>query len=195
MKRVNLAVCKEASRGSWVTQKPSKPCLGFTLFPVMYAGELFQRSFRKMLPVKYQHLALQQGKWCLTVSHLIVLWPQCDWRWTWSIPRSTCVGQAALQRKLCSVVELDWITSCCISRWLFCHGLKRHCSLADVDGLITQALLTGNFESAVDLCLHDNRMADAIILAIAGGQELLSRTQEKYFVKMQSKITRVCIFS
>ncbi|XP_010114618.1 PREDICTED: protein transport protein Sec31A isoform X2 [Chlamydotis macqueenii] len=61
----------------------------------------------------------------------------------------------------------------------------------DVDGLITQALLTGNFESAVDLCLHDNRMADAIILAIAGGQELLSKTQEKYFVKMQSKITRL----
>ncbi|XP_054679624.1 protein transport protein Sec31A isoform X19 [Grus americana] len=61
----------------------------------------------------------------------------------------------------------------------------------DVDGLITQALLMGNFESAVDLCLHDNRMADAIILAIAGGQELLSRTQEKYFAKMQSKITRL----
>ncbi|XP_050801065.1 protein transport protein Sec31A isoform X5 [Gopherus flavomarginatus] len=61
----------------------------------------------------------------------------------------------------------------------------------DVDGLITQALLTGSFESAVDLCLHDNRMADAIILAIAGGQELLSRTQKKYFAKMQSKITRL----
>uniref|UniRef100_A0A8D0HDV9 Protein transport protein Sec31A n=1 Tax=Sphenodon punctatus TaxID=8508 RepID=A0A8D0HDV9_SPHPU len=61
----------------------------------------------------------------------------------------------------------------------------------DVDGLITQALLTGNFESAVDLCLHDNRMADAIILAIAGGQDLLSRTQKKYFAKTQSKITRL----
>ncbi|XP_067412957.1 protein transport protein Sec31A isoform X8 [Emydura macquarii macquarii] len=61
----------------------------------------------------------------------------------------------------------------------------------DVDGLITQALLTGNFESAVDLCLHDNRMADAIILAIAGGQELLLRTQKKYFAKMHSKITRL----
>uniref|UniRef100_A0A2K6MRG1 Protein transport protein Sec31A n=1 Tax=Rhinopithecus bieti TaxID=61621 RepID=A0A2K6MRG1_RHIBE len=53
------------------------------------------------------------------------------------------------------------------------------------------ALLTGNFESAVDLCLHDNRMADAIILAIAGGQELLARTQKKYFAKSQSKITRL----
>ncbi|XP_047655059.1 protein transport protein Sec31A isoform X25 [Phacochoerus africanus] len=61
----------------------------------------------------------------------------------------------------------------------------------DIDGLITQALLTGDFESAVDLCLHDNRMADAIILAIAGGQELLARTQKKYFAKSQSKITRL----
>nr|XP_033818494.1 protein transport protein Sec31A isoform X2 [Geotrypetes seraphini] len=61
----------------------------------------------------------------------------------------------------------------------------------DVDGLITQALLTGNFESAVNLCLHDNRMADAIILAIAGGQDLLARTQKKYFAKTQSKITRL----
>ncbi|XP_054438321.1 protein transport protein Sec31A isoform X11 [Pteronotus mesoamericanus] len=61
----------------------------------------------------------------------------------------------------------------------------------DIDGLITQALLTGNFESAVDLCLHDNRMADAIILAIAGGQDLLARTQKKYFAKSQSKITRL----
>ncbi|XP_058870491.1 protein transport protein Sec31A isoform X9 [Acipenser ruthenus] len=61
----------------------------------------------------------------------------------------------------------------------------------DVDGLITQALLTGDFEGAVDLCLHDNRMADAIILAIAGGQELLTKTQEKYFAKTQSKITRL----
>ncbi|XP_052055399.1 protein transport protein Sec31A isoform X16 [Apodemus sylvaticus] len=61
----------------------------------------------------------------------------------------------------------------------------------DIDGLITRALLTGNFESAVDLCLHDNRMADAIILAIAGGQELLAQTQRKYFAKSQSKITRL----
>ncbi|KAM5192237.1 protein transport protein Sec31A isoform 6-T7 [Mantella aurantiaca] len=61
----------------------------------------------------------------------------------------------------------------------------------DVDGLLTQALLTGNFESAVDLCLHDNRMADAIILAIAGGPDLLARTQKKYFARTQSKITRL----
>ncbi|XP_029108540.1 protein transport protein Sec31A isoform X2 [Scleropages formosus] len=61
----------------------------------------------------------------------------------------------------------------------------------DVDGLITQALLTGDFEGAVNLCLHDNRMADSIILAIAGGQELLEKTQKKYFGRSPSKITKL----
>uniref|UniRef100_A0AAX7V6W9 Protein transport protein Sec31A n=1 Tax=Astatotilapia calliptera TaxID=8154 RepID=A0AAX7V6W9_ASTCA len=63
--------------------------------------------------------------------------------------------------------------------------------LPDVDGLITQALLTGDFEGAVELCLHDNRLADSIILAIAGGPELLEKTQKKYFTKSHSKITKL----
>ncbi|XP_077099411.1 protein transport protein Sec31A isoform X5 [Siphateles boraxobius] len=61
----------------------------------------------------------------------------------------------------------------------------------DIDGLITQALLTGDFEAAVNLCLHDSRMADGIILAIAGGPELLEKTQRKYFTKTQSKISKL----
>ncbi|XP_026996836.1 protein transport protein Sec31A isoform X9 [Tachysurus fulvidraco] len=61
----------------------------------------------------------------------------------------------------------------------------------DVDGLITEALLIGDFEAAVNLCLHDNRMADAIILAIAGGPELLEKTQKKYLTKTQSKIGKI----
>ncbi|XP_061117990.1 protein transport protein Sec31A isoform X8 [Conger conger] len=60
-----------------------------------------------------------------------------------------------------------------------------------VDGLITEALLTGDFESAVELCLRDNRMADSIILAIAGGPGLLEKTQKKYFEKTKSKITKL----
>ncbi|XP_060751936.1 protein transport protein Sec31A isoform X2 [Tachysurus vachellii] len=61
----------------------------------------------------------------------------------------------------------------------------------DVDGLITEALLIGDFEAAVNLCLHDNRMADAIILAIAGGPELLEKTQKKYLTKTRSKIGKI----
>ncbi|XP_061148476.1 protein transport protein Sec31A isoform X3 [Syngnathus typhle] len=61
----------------------------------------------------------------------------------------------------------------------------------DMDGLITQALLMGNYEAAVELCLHDDRMADSIILAIAGGADLLEKTQTKYFRKMRGKITKL----
>ncbi|XP_068609478.1 protein transport protein Sec31A [Brachionichthys hirsutus] len=61
----------------------------------------------------------------------------------------------------------------------------------DVDGLITEALLTGDFDGAVELCLHDNRMADGIILAIAGGAGLLEKTQKKYFLKAHGKLTKL----
>ncbi|XP_067672888.1 protein transport protein Sec31A-like isoform X1 [Haliotis asinina] len=61
----------------------------------------------------------------------------------------------------------------------------------DADGLMTQALLTGNFEAAVEMCLSENKMAEAILLAIAGGPELLSRTQKKYFQKNKSNLGRL----
>lgn len=38
----------------------------------------------------------------------------------------------------------------------------------DNEGLICQALLTGNIEAAVELCLESNRTADAIIIATTG---------------------------
>uniref|UniRef100_A0A8B9KRZ6 Protein transport protein Sec31A n=1 Tax=Astyanax mexicanus TaxID=7994 RepID=A0A8B9KRZ6_ASTMX len=64
-------------------------------------------------------------------------------------------------------------------------------TVSNVDRLITQALLIGDFEAAVNLCLHENRMADSIILAIAGGPELLEKTQKKYLAKTQSKIGKL----
>ncbi|NXA34507.1 SC31B protein, partial [Eudromia elegans] len=60
---------------------------------------------------------------------------------------------------------------------------------ADTDGLISQALLLGNFEGAVELCLRAERFADAIILAIAGGENLLRETQKRYFAKRKTKIS------
>ncbi|KAM5141534.1 protein transport protein Sec31B isoform 2-T2 [Mantella aurantiaca] len=60
---------------------------------------------------------------------------------------------------------------------------------SDTDGLISQALLMGNFEAAVDLCLKDGRYADAIILANAGGEDLLRKTQLWYFTRQKNKIT------
>lgn len=54
----------------------------------------------------------------------------------------------------------------------------------DAEGLICQALLLGNTEAAVELCLQNGRMADAIILAMTGGSDLLAKTQYRYFQVM-----------
>ncbi|XP_058800032.1 protein transport protein Sec31A isoform X2 [Phymastichus coffea] len=51
----------------------------------------------------------------------------------------------------------------------------------DSEGLITQAILLGNIEAAVALCFENNRYADAIILSMAGGPDLLAKTQYRYF--------------
>uniref|UniRef100_A0A8C5L2P4 Protein transport protein Sec31B n=1 Tax=Jaculus jaculus TaxID=51337 RepID=A0A8C5L2P4_JACJA len=59
----------------------------------------------------------------------------------------------------------------------------------DSDGLLSQALLLGELGSAVELCMKEERFADAIILAQAGGADLLKRTQERYFAKRRTKIS------
>lgn len=61
----------------------------------------------------------------------------------------------------------------------------------DNEGLICQALLTGNIESAVELCIESNRMADAIIIASTGGSDLLARTQYRYLKKSQGYLSNI----
>ncbi|XP_067212068.1 protein transport protein Sec31A isoform X2 [Linepithema humile] len=58
----------------------------------------------------------------------------------------------------------------------------------DEDGLITQAILLGNIEAAVSLCFASKRYADAIILSMAAGPELLARTQYRYFSEHSSAL-------
>lgn len=52
---------------------------------------------------------------------------------------------------------------------------------SETDRLVTKALVLGDFESAVSLCLSSDRYADAILLAARGGEDLLRRTQKSYF--------------
>ena len=54
---------------------------------------------------------------------------------------------------------------------------------SETDRLVTKALVVGDFDSAVSLCLSVERFADAILLAVKGGPELLARTQKTYFEK------------
>ena len=46
-------------------------------------------------------------------------------------------------------------------------------------GLLSKALLTGNLNLAVDLCIEQERFADAIVLAMHAGPEVLQETQRK----------------
>jgi protein transport protein SEC31 len=45
---------------------------------------------------------------------------------------------------------------------------------------ITKALLVGNFTKAADICLKENRMADAFIIANCGGKDLVDKVQSAY---------------
>ncbi|KAJ3023627.1 protein transport protein S31 [Thoreauomyces humboldtii] len=58
---------------------------------------------------------------------------------------------------------------------------------SDVDIIITKAVVLGDFETAVDAALGANRLADALMLAVSGGTELLVRTQQEYFRRQKEK--------
>lgn len=45
---------------------------------------------------------------------------------------------------------------------------------------VTKAIMLGNFARAVDICLKEDRMADAFLIANCGGQELVDKVQSAY---------------
>ncbi len=83
----------------------------------------------------------------------------------------------------------EWHTL--ISSWYWCSDVNNVLCWADTDGLISQALLVGNFEAAVELCLNDGRFAEAILLSISGGEELLKKTQQRYLHQQTNSISMV----
>ncbi|OOQ90230.1 Protein transport protein sec31 [Penicillium brasilianum] len=48
---------------------------------------------------------------------------------------------------------------------------------------ITRSLLLGEFEKALDVALAEDRMSDAFMIAICGGQKCIEKAQEYYFSK------------
>jgi protein transport protein SEC31 len=65
---------------------------------------------------------------------------------------------------------------------------------SEVDRLITRALVVGDFESAVTLSLSADRFADALVLAVRGGPELLARTQQAYFERRTAALPYLRLF-
>ena len=58
---------------------------------------------------------------------------------------------------------------------------------SESDKLITQALLFGRFDQAVDICLKEDRLADAFILATKGGADVQKKVHEAYFSRNRQR--------
>ncbi|OQU97991.1 hypothetical protein CLAIMM_03836 isoform 1 [Cladophialophora immunda] len=56
-------------------------------------------------------------------------------------------------------------------------------SESQADRKITRALILGQFEKALDVCLQENRMSDAFMIAICGGEACIKKAQEAYLAK------------
>ncbi|KAK4695111.1 protein transport protein SEC31, partial [Lecanoromycetidae sp. Uapishka_2] len=54
-------------------------------------------------------------------------------------------------------------------------------SETESDRRITRGLLLGEFEKALDVCLQEDRMSDAFMIAICGGQHCIEKAQKAYF--------------
>lgn len=52
---------------------------------------------------------------------------------------------------------------------------------SDAEKKITRALMLGSFDEALDICLKENRMSDAFMIAICGGQKCIDKAQAAYF--------------
>ncbi|KAF1977851.1 WD40 repeat-like protein [Bimuria novae-zelandiae CBS 107.79] len=56
-------------------------------------------------------------------------------------------------------------------------------SESEADQKVTQALMQGSFEKAVDICLKENRLSDAFMIAICGGEQCIAKARAAYFKK------------
>jgi protein transport protein SEC31 len=56
-------------------------------------------------------------------------------------------------------------------------------SESESDRRLTRALMLGQFDKALDICLSEDKMADAVMIAICGGESCIQKAQEAYFSK------------
>lgn len=54
---------------------------------------------------------------------------------------------------------------------------------SDADKEITRALTLGQFEKALDICFQEDRMSDAFMIAVCGGQKCIDKAQAAYLKK------------
>ncbi len=64
---------------------------------------------------------------------------------------------------------------------------------SEVDRGITKAIVVGDFATAVDLCIKTDRLADALLVSLGGGPELIAKTQSIYVERSKNPYLRVVL--
>ena len=59
-------------------------------------------------------------------------------------------------------------------------------SESELDRRVTNALLLGRFDEALDICINEERISDAFMIAICGGQQCIEKAQKAYFKQRDS---------
>ncbi|KAJ2823732.1 protein transport protein S31, partial [Coemansia erecta] len=72
------------------------------------------------------------------------------------------------------------------------YDKRKDVALEDADGLVTRAVLLGDIESAVALCIEQERFADALVLATCSPDAALAtRAQQAYFARRAQQASYV----
>ncbi|CAG0898159.1 unnamed protein product [Cyprideis torosa] len=61
----------------------------------------------------------------------------------------------------------------------------------DAESLITLALMTGHLEEAVELCLENDRVGEALVIASASGGSIMEETRDKVLTRRPGPLSRV----
>lgn len=65
---------------------------------------------------------------------------------------------------------------------------------SEANKLITHALVLGDFDSTISICINSDQFTNAFLLAICGGEELLAKTQKAYFEKCTTQLPYLHLF-
>lgn len=61
----------------------------------------------------------------------------------------------------------------------------------DIDALITEAVISGNIEAAIEICIQERKFPEALIIASTGGIDLLTKTQSRYLDSQNTELSNI----
>ena len=59
--------------------------------------------------------------------------------------------------------------------------------------MISSAILSGNIEAAVELCIESGRSTEALIIASTAGIDFLTKTQNNYLKKQENELANIIL--